>query len=160
MLLLKRRTASSLWLFSRTAVALLTVFLAGCTTTGGLPSIIAEKQAPVDVSSLYLRGVFNWWEAEPAYRLTKDYRGGYSVTIELIADGQPYDFKVADADWTPANSCGSQDIVEIITLTSTHSLYCGAETANLQFTPQSTGWYTFWVEPTQSGAITLNVSRR
>ena len=141
-------------------VTLCWLVLSGCTTNNRLPSIAPEKVQPVDISSLYLRGVFNWWEAEPAYRLTRGGNGSYSATIELIADGQPYDFKVADAVWTPANSCGARDTVRVLTVGDVAPMYCGVDAMNFQFTPQSTGKYTFSVTSTSAGVATLTVTAR
>ena len=73
----------------------------------GCASYTVEPYKDVQqLPELYLRGVFTWWEADPQYLLINQGGSVYATTIELIADGQPYDFKFADKDWTPGSSCG------------------------------------------------------
>lgn len=101
---------------------------------------------------MYLRGVFNWWEATDDFRLLPIADSGdYGLTMELIADGQPYDFKVADGKWSDSLNCGAKSKVETIRVGETVALYCGQDSLNLQFSPKITGRYEFRLSSTWNG---------
>jgi hypothetical protein len=127
----------SLHVFFATAAVLLT----GCAvpSTSELFSSAPEK----DYSNLYLRGVFNWWEATEPFKFEPVNEDILAVQIELIADGQPYDFKVADATWSPAYNCGLGLQSMSLTLDQSVELYCFNDSLNLQFTPFETAVYRF-----------------
>ena len=69
----------------------------GCATTGG------ERDYS---ESLYLRGQFAWWDALPEYKVKKVDSGLYRTEVELKADGQPYEFKFGDANWSSGTHGG------------------------------------------------------
>lgn len=104
---------------------------------------------------MYVRGVFNWWEAEQPYRLQADGNGDFFVDVELIADGQPYDFKVADAVYSAAQHCGSLAQVGQLELNQSFTMHCGDDAFNLQFTPPQTGTYRILVESGTAPDITI-----
>lgn len=97
---------------------------------------------------LYLRGVFTWWEAEEQYRVNKVEDKLYRVAVELVADGQPYDFKFADQHWTPGLRCGyankQQD--EVLTLGEKVKANCDTQVNNFKFTPNTTGEFHFYFD--------------
>jgi len=133
-------------------------FLTGCSSNSivnKLPGISSTPQ--VEMSSLYLRGVFNWWEATAPYQLT-DGSNGWYTDIELIADGQPYDFKVADSVWTPAQTCGASYQGLQVSVSESVALKCGEQVKNLQFTPNTTGTYRFLFEKTDADELKLSVT--
>jgi hypothetical protein len=93
---------------------------------------------------MYLRGVFNWWEVNEAFRLLPEsQQDSYAVTIELIADGQPYDFKVADDNWSMSLNCGNEFDALAMKLGKSAELTCAGDSLNLQFTPSETAMYKF-----------------
>ncbi|MGQ8367053.1 hypothetical protein [Glaciecola sp. 1036] len=122
-------------------VGTMALLLTGCAT----PNVedIFTQQPDKDYSNMYLRGVFNWWEASDAFKLRSVSLDEYAVVIELIADGQPYDFKVADSGWANDLNCGVEYGQQTLKLDDTIELYCAADSANLQFTPSETGNYRF-----------------
>ena len=137
------------------------VFLTACSSTGSFS--IPEKPQPyepnINFSQLYLRGVFNWWEANPAYQFTQNANAWY-VDVELIADGQPYDFRISDAQWTPSQSCGAKYKGQPVMLESTLYLTCAQSSENLQFTPSTTGIYRFTIAPANQNEISLFISKQ
>jgi len=96
---------------------------------------------------MYLRGVFNWWEADEAFKLIEQPDGTYMAKVELIADGQPYDFKIADANWSQGYNCGYLEKAndEIISLNRLVKADCNTTTNNFKFTPTHSGRYAFYV---------------
>ncbi|MCF2947194.1 hypothetical protein L0668_03685 [Paraglaciecola aquimarina] len=120
----------------------LSSLLSGCASTA-IETFIQEK----DYSGLYLRGVFSWWEADEKYKLVEIANNTYSTNIELIADGQPYDFKFADADWTPGFNCGYRNTRDqIVAVGNTVSADCESTDENFRFTPAETGTYKFTID--------------
>lgn len=109
-----------------------------------------------DYTSMYLRGVFNWWEAEPKQQLTP-YGSDFIVDIELIADGQPYDFKVADAVYSNDHNCGSLTSLGVLSVGEEFILHCGESVYNLQFTPNETATYRFTIIPGPAPIITVSI---
>jgi hypothetical protein len=124
------------------SIAILTSLLSGC-ATNVIDNFIKEKS----YDGLYLRGVFSWWEADEKYKLVELSNNVYSTTIELIADGQPYDFKFADTNWTPGSNCGyASGVDKIIVVGSTVRANCEATDENFRFTPTETGTFQFTID--------------
>ena len=109
---------------------------------------------------MYLRGVFNWWEASEAFKLEAVSSTEYAVTIELIADGQPYDFKVADSTWSMPLNCGNSFEGTSMSLRKTIELVCASDSVNLKFTPKQTGLYTFTLDVSDNAEPELTISAK
>jgi hypothetical protein len=126
----------------RIALVLVSVhILASCASSGGADFFKVETQK--DYSNMYLRGVFNWWEVNESFKLLLVTDELYAVTIELIADGQPYDFKVADNIWSMTLNCGNEFGASPMELNEKRDLICVSDSLNLQFTPTQTSLYRF-----------------
>jgi len=124
-----------------------------------MPKDFFSAEPQRDYSNMYLRGVFNWWEASESFKLLPIAEDTYAVTIELIADGQPYDFKVADAAWTMSLNCGSEYKGAVLSLGSEAVLNCEADSLNLQFTPSATGNYRFILDVSDNNEPELSITR-
>lgn len=142
----------------KAAIVLSSIYvLSGCASSGSKDFF---QQAPdKDYSNMYLRGVFNWWEVNEAFRLLPSSTKQYAVTIELIADGQPYDFKVADNSWTMALNCGTEFGAQAMTLSSSVDLICASDSLNLQFTPSETGMYQFILDVSSNNQPELMIEK-
>ncbi|MBU3003469.1 hypothetical protein [Paraglaciecola arctica] len=136
------------------SVAILANLLSGCAT-----NVIDTFNTERNYDGLYLRGVFSWWEADEKYKLVEVSDQVYSTSIELIADGQPYDFKFADSSWTPGMNCGfaneSDRIIEVGELVSSN---CDTTDENFQFTPMETGLFEFTIDFSGFGAPKVSIS--
>jgi len=141
-------------------IVFFSLVLTACSSRSGfsIPEII-DPTPNVKFENLYLRGVFNWWEASPAYQFTSHSHGWY-VDVELIADGQPYDFRLSDDKWSPSQSCGGRYQGQPVMLESVTYLVCQQSSENLQFTPSNTGVYRFTISPASAGEVALVISRR
>lgn len=137
----------------------ISLFLTACSSKGSfsIPEV-AQPEPNINFSQLYLRGVFNWWEATPAYQFRKGSNGWY-VDVELIADGQPYDFRLSDSTWSPSQSCGAKYKGQPVMLETTLYLICAQSSENLQFTPSTTGIYRFTIAPASANEITLFIRK-
>lgn len=129
------------------------ISLGGCSS---LPLEISDISSPSSspLSERYLRGVFNWWEANEAFRFVQGSNGWY-VDVELIADGQPYDFKLSDANWLPNNTCGADTFARTVITGSEVFLSCGAGVENLRFTPEKTAKYRFLISTASRNELRL-----
>lgn len=144
---------------SRNFVAIsLLALLTGCATPSFSPQTEKAILPPLNLDEMYVRGIFNWWEAEPTYLLTASNDDYYSIVVDLIADGQPYDFRLADEYWTPHKSCGATQVMEVVNSVPLE-LYCAGDSKNLQFIPKVTGSYQFKVEQTDS-SLTLVITKQ
>ena len=135
------------------------VVLSGCSSRSvvSLPGLMDPPE--IKFENLYLRGVFNWWEANAKYQL-KDGPQGWYVDVDLIADGQPYDFRLSDGFWTPEQTCGARYRGQVVLKQEPLYMVCGTESENLQFTPQKTGVYRFTFTPASGGEVMLLVTPR
>lgn len=130
-----------------------TALISGCSTT------FVEQILDKDYESLYLRGVFTWWEADENYRLELVEGNLYKSSVKLIADGQPYDFKFADKNYTPGYDCGSPTGTggKVLMAGSKALSSCEQPGGNFQFTPEVTGTYDFFIDFTNDAAPTVYI---
>ncbi|WOI37560.1 hypothetical protein R1T43_00565 [Alteromonas sp. CI.11.F.A3] len=140
-------------------VIIFSLFVSACSSRSGfsIPEV-AQPSPKIQFENLFLRGVFNWWEATSAYQFKKDSNGWY-VNVELIADGQPYDFRLSDAIWTPSQSCGGNYKGQSVMVSTKIFLVCKQGSENLQFTPSNTGIYRFQVAPADDNEVSLVITR-
>jgi len=141
------------------AFLLFVALLSGCSSRSvvSLPGLMDPPE--IKFEDLYLRGVFNWWEANAKYQLTDGPQGWY-VDVDLIADGQPYDFRLSDGFWTPDQTCGARYRGQVVLNQEPLYMVCGTDSENLQFTPQKTGLYRFTFTPASGGEVMLLVTPR
>lgn len=139
--------------------ALLLALLSGCSTTTKEEQ--AKQGASYDYSTLYLRGSFSWWEADENYKVNETSEGVFSVVVELVADGQPYDFKFADKGWTNGLSCGyrDKDSDEVIILGKAVDVNCFTPVDNFIFIPGESGKYIFTLDFNSWGDPELTVNK-
>lgn len=130
--------------------------LVGCASSGSNSFGISTQN---DYSNMYLRGVFNWWEVNEAFKLMPMSSDQYAATIELIADGQPYDFKVADSNWTMTLNCGNEFGSVPMKLSKKVYLVCASDSINLQFTPSETGFFQFILDVSDNDEPELSIKR-
>lgn len=128
---------------ARIAALIFTLVLLGGCASNVIPSFSPSP----DYGSLYLRGVFTWWEADDKYKLKEISNNVYATQIELIADGQPYDFKFADATWSPNLNCGYAYLSDQnVKLNERVKADCETSDQNFKFTPNKTGLFEFSID--------------
>lgn len=135
------------------SIIFLASMISGCAT-----NVIEGFTKEKDFNGLYLRGVFSWWEADEKYKLVERSSQVYSTSIELIADGQPYDFKFADANWTPGMNCGyAFESDRVIIVGDSVSSDCESTDENFRFTPSETGTFLFTIDFSGFGAPKVTI---
>lgn len=133
--------------------------LSACSTSPTTPDSTGAKATDTS-KAIYLRGVFNWWEAIEENRLqaVPSSPGLFKTrTVEpLIADGQPYEWKFVDADWTCGSNFGHKEQNSTIVLEQELALDNCSPFNNLSFTPLEDGYYDFYLDlrnPNQAKAF-------
>lgn len=114
------------------------VTLAGCAGSG------ARDYSEM----LYLRGQFAWWDALDEYKVKQVSPGVYKSTVELTADGQPYEMKFGDAAWSAGTNCGylSQEEDQNLEFGKKSKANCSSVFENFKFLPAETGDYDFYID--------------
>jgi hypothetical protein len=113
----------------------------GCSLQPTLSS--SPYATSLNEEALFVRGTFNWWGAQESYRFIYTQDDTWVVDIPLLADGTVYDFKIADANWSPKQICGSLDSRMIITGNDAVPLFCDPTSLNFQYNAPSDGVYRF-----------------
>lgn len=130
-------------------VAILAQVIAGCSTVpNNQPQALQDR-----ADFLYLRGSFTWWDIEEHAKVETVAEQVYRATVELVADGQPYQFKFADANWSLGANCGfyaTKD--EVLSLNDKVRSNCSAKFEPFSFTPKVTGYYDFYIDFTNEKA--------
>lgn len=119
------------------------LLLAGCVAGPGGGLTASGKP---DLSQrLFLRGSFTWWNPLPEYQVKAVGTDIYATTVALTADGQPHEFKFADAGWSPGSNCGYLDQAQdqVVELGKPSRANCASVFENFRFTPAETASYTF-----------------
>jgi hypothetical protein len=118
------------------------------------PVFLGEK---LDYANVYLKGVFSSWESLPELKFSKQASLIYRVSIYLVADGHPYDFKIADSKSMFVN-CGGANNSTSVKLKEQLVLICEHEVGNLRFTPKKSGYFLFVLNVENNRYPTLVVS--
>lgn len=128
-----------------------TLGITGCASTGGGDTTASGKR---DLSKvMFVRGSFAWWDPLDEYKVKSVGEDLYMATVELTADGQPYEFKFADAGWTGGTNCGylSQEADQVVEFGKRSKANCSSVFENFKFTPPETAIYEFYFD--NSGEI-------
>lgn len=146
--------------FSKLSFLLVVAALVSACSSSVSTHSLVEQVEGKDFSNMYLRGNFTWFEVDENYKLLATSSNTYEVTINLIADGQPYDFKVADPHWSMRLNCGTGFEMAALELDVTYDLVCAADSLNLQFKPSETADYIFTLDASDQDIPTLTVTRK
>ncbi|WP_111979728.1 hypothetical protein [Algibacillus agarilyticus] len=117
----------------------------GLTGCASQPNVAKEEDRS---EYLYLRGSFTWFDAEESYKVQRETGQIYKTVVELVADGQAYEFKFADESWSKGKNCGYQDKAqdEVVTIGNKVTANCSAKFEFFRFTPANSGKYNFFVD--------------
>jgi len=106
---------------------------------------------------LFVRGGFNSWAADPAFKL--GFLGGtdYSVSAPVNPAGN-YEFKIADEGWTNGTNCGAGTAGDTVRLGIPLLLDC-ASNNNLKLAAPTAGDYTFALAAADTANPVLTVTK-
>jgi pullulanase len=110
---------------------------------------------------LFVRGGFNSWAADPAFKL--GFLGGtdYSVSAPVSPAGN-YEFKIADEGWTTGTNCGAGPAGDVVRLGIGLTLDCvtgGSGPPNLKLAAPTAGNYTFALAAADTANPVLTVTK-
>lgn len=121
--------------------------LSACSTAPHQPADNTSGQVTTSTGAsrvmdrpMYLRGDFTLWDADEVYRLTQTQTGLYSVRVRFMSPGKVYEFKVADAKWTPGYNCGFRYDGKV-SLGKPVIADCDTVYNYFGFMPDRKGWY-------------------
>ena len=84
--------------------------LTACTSQIQMPSIYDMLPSKDLDRTMYLRGDFTLWDAEPQYILEQVASGIFQAEVTFSTPGKIYEFKVADANFSQGYNCGYSDM--------------------------------------------------
>ncbi len=89
---------------------ILTLAMAGlltaCTSQISINDVLPQQELD---RSIYLRGDFTLWDAEPQYQFKQVGPSLYQAQVKFSTPGKVYEFKIADADFSEGFNCGYSD---------------------------------------------------
>jgi hypothetical protein len=89
---------------------ILTLAIAGlltaCTSQISINDVLPQQELD---KTIYLRGDFTLWDAEPQYQFAPVGPALYQAQVKFSSPGKVYEFKIADADFSEGYNCGYSD---------------------------------------------------
>jgi len=89
---------------------ILTLAIAGlltaCTSQISINDVLPQQELD---RTIYLRGDFTLWDAEPQYQFAPVGPALYQAQVKFSSPGKVYEFKIADADFSEGYNCGYSD---------------------------------------------------
>ncbi|TBX24455.1 hypothetical protein TK45_05135 [Bowmanella sp. JS7-9] len=134
------------------------LMLSGCSTP--IKNYLEMTPRP-DYANMYLVGNFTWWEVDNKYQLVNEFGYRYVADAQLIADGQPYEFKFIDKGWSAGTNCGYAFENKDKTLYEGQwvNANCFSGFENFQFTPEKSGKFRFVIDFQDSEYPRVTVNR-
>ncbi len=80
--------------------------LTACTSQISINDVLPQQELD---KTIYLRGDFTLWDAEPQYQFAPVGPALYQAQVKFSSPGKVYEFKIADADFSEGYNCGYSD---------------------------------------------------
>ncbi|NMP81858.1 hypothetical protein HHE92_18935 [Pseudoalteromonas arctica] len=124
---------------------ILTLAIAGlltaCTSQISINDVLPQQELD---RTIYLRGDFTLWDAEPQYQFAPVGPALYQAQVKFSTPGKVYEFKIADADFSEGYNCGYSDAQpagQSLTLGQPAIADCNTIYNYFSFTPAIKGIY-------------------
>ncbi|MBE0358072.1 MULTISPECIES: hypothetical protein [Pseudoalteromonas] len=124
---------------------ILTLAIAGlltaCTSQISINDVLPQQELD---KTIYLRGDFTLWDAEPQYQFAPVGPALYQAQVKFSSPGKVYEFKIADADFSEGYNCGYSDAQpagQSLTLGQSAIADCNTIYNYFSFTPAIKGTY-------------------
>ncbi len=124
---------------------ILTLAIAGlltaCTSQISINDVLPQQELD---RTIYLRGDFTLWDAEPLYQFAPVGPALYQAQVKFSTPGKVYEFKIADADFSEGYNCGYSDAQpagQSLTLGQPAIADCNTIYNYFSFTPAIKGTY-------------------
>lgn len=80
--------------------------LTACSSQMQMPDMSDVLPSQQLDKTMYLRGDFTLWDAEPQYQFEQVAPAIYQANVKFSTPGKVYEFKIADADFSEGYNCG------------------------------------------------------
>ncbi len=124
---------------------ILTLAIAGlltaCTSQISINDVLPQQELD---RTIYLRGDFTLWDAEPQYQFAPVGPALYQAEVKFSTPGKVYEFKIADVDFSEGYNCGYSDAQpagQSLTLGQPVIADCNTIYNYFSFTPAIKGTY-------------------
>ena len=118
--------------------------LTACSSQVQLPSIDDVLPSKELDKTMYLRGDFTLWDAEPQYQFEQVAPAIYQANVKFSTPGKVYEFKIADADFSEGYNCGYSEAAptgQSLILGQAATADCNTIYNYFSFTPAIKGSY-------------------
>jgi hypothetical protein len=132
--------------------------LTACTSKVKRSEQIQTDNPKALTTSLYLRGDFTLWDAEPHYKLKMKSAGIYTVKAKFMTPGKVYEFKIADKAWSEGYNCGYKDH-GTLSLNIAEEADCKTVYNYFSFKPKEKGWYVITFDNSKSQTPKVMISK-
>ncbi|MGC0120562.1 hypothetical protein [Pseudoalteromonas piscicida] len=123
------------------AMAIALLALTACSSNFQLPTTSTSPVVAGELDkTMYLRGDFTLWDAEPQYRFEETQPGIYATKARFMSPGKVYEFKIADEQWSEGYNCGYKREGQL-TLGQPLVADCNTVYNYFSFKPSKKGWY-------------------
>ena len=136
----------------------LIILLTACTSKVKHTEQIQIEKVNTLSKTLYLRGDFTLWDAEPHYQLKTNSAGIYSVKAKFMTPGKVYEFKIADKAWSDGYNCGYKEN-GTLTLDVPEIADCKTVYNYFSFKPKEKGWYVITFDNSESNMPKVTISK-
>ncbi|MBH0000760.1 hypothetical protein I6E72_17555 [Pseudoalteromonas sp. NSLLW24] len=115
--------------------------LTACTSQISINDVLPQQELD---RTIYLRGDFTLWDAEPQYQFAPVGPALYQAEVKFSTPGKVYEFKIADVDFSEGYNCGYSDAQpagQSLTLGQPAIADCNTIYNYFSFTPAIKGIY-------------------
>lgn len=84
--------------------------LTACSSQMQMPDMSDVLPSQQLDKTMYLRGDFTLWDAEPQYQFEQVAPAIYQANVKFSTPGKVYEFKIADADFSEGYNCGYSEL--------------------------------------------------
>ncbi|MAD05016.1 MAG: hypothetical protein CMK65_15535 [Pseudoalteromonas sp.] len=137
--------------------------LTACSSQMQMPSIDDILPSKDLDRTMYLRGDFTLWDAEPQYQLEQVAPGIFQTEVKFSTPGKVYEFKIADADFSEGYNCGYSDIDpagQSLVLGQAANADCNTIYNYFSFKPAAKGMYVVSFDYRNSNQPKVTVTRK
>ncbi|NOU51376.1 hypothetical protein HG263_12635 [Pseudoalteromonas sp. JBTF-M23] len=141
-------------------LAVLALLLSACSSQVSLSNGTSGTSISQTLErTMYLRGDFTLWDAEPHYILKPQGAGVYTVKAKFMTPGKVYEFKIADEQWSKGYNCGYK-VQGILKLGQPQLADCNSIYNYFSFVPSKKGWYVIAFDYSDSRAPKVTINRQ
>ncbi|WP_404341623.1 hypothetical protein [Pseudoalteromonas mariniglutinosa] len=137
--------------------------LTACSSQIQVPSIDNILPSKELDRSMYLRGDFTLWDAEPQYQFQQVAPALYQAYVTFSTPGKVYEFKVADTDFSEGYNCGYSDLEpagQALVLGKAVAADCNTLYNYFSFTPAIKGSYIVSIDYTDYDQPKLTITKK